>query len=51
MATVSLVLTARNVAMRSASLDISKTTKIWGIEIFMGMAAIISFFWWVAIKL
>ena len=45
MATVSLVLTARNVAMISASSDISETTKIWGTEIFKGMAAIISFVW------
>ena len=34
MATVRLVLTARNVAMMSVSLDASKTTKIWGTDIY-----------------
>ena len=44
MNTVNLVLIARNAVMRSASLDISKTTCNWSTKIFIGMATVVSYF-------
>ena len=48
MKTVNLVLIARNAVMRSASLDISKTTRNWSTKIFISMATVVSYFWLVA---